>query len=735
MKRFLLLATILATASTPIRAEPASYSHDVRAVFARAGCNQGTCHGNLNGKGGFKLSLRGENPAFDHFVITRDLGGRRIDPLNPDASLILLKATGRVPHEGGVRFAFDSSEYKLVREWIAAGAPSDVGERAELAKLEVTPREAYLVPPLRETTIRATAIFTDGKKRDVTGLAVFESTNPKIEVNRDGKVASESPGETSVVVRYLNRQATVPVSFVADRPDFHWTGPTPINYVDELVFAQLKRLRINPSGPSGDSEFLRRAYLDVIGVLPTADETRRFLSDRSADKRDRLIDALLDRPEFADWWALKWADLLRVEEKQLDKKGVKLFHGWIRDSIASGKPLNKMAYELIASRGSTYKEPASNYYRALREPNLRSEAMAQVFLGIRMACAKCHNHPFDRWTQNDYHQLAAFFARVQYKLLDNTRKDKLDKHEFIGEQIVYMDEGSEVKHPVTEKVMQPRFLGSPGPKLGPKDDRLIPLAEWVADPKNAFFARTQANRIWANLLGRGLVDPIDDFRATNPPANAPLLNALAKDLADHDFDMKRLIRTIVRSRTYQLSAKPNATNEDDELHFSHALVRSLPAEALLDAIAQVTGSPLDLPELAPGQRAAQLPSLPSIRRRETFDGTSRFLRVFGKPERLLSCDCERSDATTLAQALTLITGDLLNQALTQKDNRLGRLLASKTSTTAMVDELYLAALNRSPTDTEREEFASRIERAQDRRAALEDVAWAVMNSKEFLLRR
>jgi Protein of unknown function (DUF1553)/Protein of unknown function (DUF1549) len=730
----ILLVILVAALPAIAHAEGPSYAQDVRAVFARAGCNQGTCHGNLTGKGGMKLSLRGENPAFDFLVLTHDLDGRRIDPASPDASLLLLKATGRVPHEGGVRFSPTSREYRILRDWIAAGAPSDVGTRPAVVRLEVEPRELWLTPPTHSATIRAIAVFADGQRRPVNDLAVFESTNPRIEVTRDGVVSSDGPGETTVVVRYLDVQASVPVASLADRPDYKWTGPSPTNYVDDLVFAQLKKLRIDPSPVCTDAEFLRRAYLDVCGILPTPAETRRFLADTAADRRDRLVEALVERPEFADWWALKWADLLRVEEKQLDKKGVKEFQGWIRAAIASGKPLNKMAHELIASRGSTYENPPANYYRALREPNLRGEAFAQVFLGIRMACAKCHNHPFDRWTQTNYHELAAFFARVSYKVGDNKRKDKLDSHEFNGDQIVFLDPALVVKHPVTGAAMSPHYLGG-GAKVDDKADPLISLADWVADPKNPFFARAQANRIWAHLVGRGLVDPIDDFRQTNPPANEPLLASLAKDLAEHDFDLRRLVKTIVRSKTYQLSARPTATNADDETHGSHAVVRSLPAEALLDAIAQVTETPLAIAGLEKGKRAVQMASMPSFRRGESAEGAIRFLRVFGKPERLLSCECERSDATTLAQALTLLTGELVNKSLTQSDNRIGRLLGAGASKGEIVDELYLAALCRPPTREERTAFVSRIEAAADPRTACEDVLWAILNSKEFLLRR
>jgi hypothetical protein len=734
MNRRIVFALVFAV-SPAAHAQEVSFRNDVMAVLSRSGCNQGTCHANLNGKGGFKLSLRGESPDYDYLKLTHENAGRRVNRHDPDASLILLKATGRAPHEGGIRFPYGSPEYDIVRRWIAAGAPNAADDGPKLVRLEVTPSEAFLAAPTRQAAVTARAIFADGLKRDVTGLAVYESTNLKVAVSRDGHVSTEEPAETTIIVRYLDQQAPAQIAFLADRPNFRWSAPPAINYIDRLVDDRLKPLRINPSALCSDSEFLRRAHLDIIGVLPTPEEARRFLNDADADKRAKLIDSLLNRPEYADWWALRWADLLRVEEKQLDKKGVQVFHGWIRKSFADNKPLNQFARELLVSQGSTYTEPAANYYRALREPNLRSEAMAQVFLGLRMQCAKCHNHPYNHWTQNDYHQLAAFFARVQYKIIENNRRDKLDSHEFVGEQVVFQDDKSEVKHPGTGQPLAPRFLGKPGPNLGPKDDRLAPLADWVADPKNPFFARTQANRIWAALFGVGLVDPIDDFRGTNPASNEPLLDALARDFAGHDFDVKRLIRTIATSRAYQLSAHPNATNEDDETHASRAVVRPLPAEALLDAIAHVTEVPSAFPGHPAGTRAGQLPALPSLRRGESPQGPIRFLRAFGKPERLLSCDCERNDGATLNQALTLITGEVLNKALATPDNRIGRLIAAGKDNGAIVDDFFLAALCRPPTPTERDGILSRLDSADERRAALEDVLWAIVNSKEFLLRR
>ncbi len=732
MTHRIVLLLMIAALPSVVRADDVSFRHDVMAVLSRSGCNLGTCHANLNGKGGFKLSLRGENPDLDHLTLTRDAVGRRINRQDPDASLVLLKASGRVPHEGGVRFPYGSPEYQRIRRWIAAGALNEAEQGPKLVSLEAMPRQAFLAN--RQATVTAEAIFADGSRRDVTALAVFDSTNLKVNVTRDGHVSTEEPAETTIVVRYLDRQTTAQLAFLADRPDFRWSAPAHVNFIDRLVDQRLQPLRINPSDICGDSEFIRRAFLDILGILPTPAETRSFLADADPEKRAKLIDAVLNRPEYADWWALKWADLLRVEEKQLDKKGVQVFHAWIKKSFGDNKPLNEFARELLASGGSTYKEPAANYYRALREPNLRSEAMAQVFLGLRMQCAKCHNHPYNQWTQNDYHQLSAFFARVQYKVVENNRRDKLDSHEFVGEQIVFQDDKSEIKHPITGLTLAPQFLGKAGTTLGPKDDRLRALADWVADG-NPFFARTQANRIWANLLGKGLVDPIDDFRLTNPPSNEPLLDALARDFAANKYDVKRLIRTIAMSRTYQLSARPNATNAADDEHNSRSLIRPLSAEALLDAIAQVTEVPSAFPGHPVGIRAAQLPTLPSVRRGEETQGPVRFLRAFGKPERLLSCDCERNDDATLNQALTLITGDVLNKDLVADKNRLGRLIAAKVGSSDVVDELFLAALCRSPTPSERDALVERLEAADDRRLAMEDILWGILNSKEFLLRR
>ena len=697
---FACLAALTVLSPAASADEPVSFRNEVMAVLSRGGCNQGACHGNQNGKNGFKLSLRGQDPDFDLAVLTRDQFARRTDRQHPDDSLILLKPTAVVAHEGGKRFDAGSREYGILRRWIAAGCPDDPPGSPMLRRLDVTPRQTVLSEPADEVRLRVTAAFSDGQSRDVTGLSVFDPSNLVVRVDRDGVVHRQSLGETTILVRYLDRQAVVQLAFIPNRPGFAWNDPPENSFIDHNIDAKLRTLRMQPSDGCSDAVFLRRAYLDTLGALPTPEEARRFIDDARPDKRARLIDELLDRPEFADFWALKWCDLLRVEEKVLDRKGVRLFHDWIRDRIAEGEPLNEFAREIIAGRGSTYANPEANYYRALRDPNSRVEATAQVFLGVRLQCAKCHNHPFEHWTQADYHSLSAFFVRVDYRIVENNRKDKFDKHEFDGEQIVYEARTGEAIHPRTGETLPPRFLGVDTPEFAPDADRLQALADWVAAPDNPFFAKAQVNRVWRELMGRGIVDPDDDFRASNPPVNGPLLDALAKDFTDHQFDLRHLVRTIMNSRTYQLSAIPNETNRDDETNFSHALVRPLQAEQLLDALGRATGAPERFPGLEPGLRACQLPGVKSGAGKKTDDG-EQFLSSFGKPVRSLSCDCERSDDATLDQAFQLLTGPVLNRMLTTSDNRIGRLLAAGKSDGEIVEELYFAALGRPPSSKER----------------------------------
>ena len=801
--RFLLWIGGLAMAA-PLPAAEVSFRNDVMAVLSKSGCNLGTCHGNARGKGGFQLSLRGQDPAADFAVLTHELFGRRTNPNHPEQSLLLRKPSMEIAHEGGKRLYIDSPEYQVLREWIAAGMPNDRPDARTLKHLRVTPEEAFLaaspaaklpaeklpsgkLPPAKladpaattsnpgwQQQITAHAEFSDGSVRDVSALAVYELSQPIAEVSHDGFVSGQAVGETTIIVRYLNQQAAVRLAFVPDRPDFIWKGPTPANFIDELVFTKLKTLKINPSPVCDDATFIRRVMLDLLGLPPTAAEGEQFVADSFPNKRSVLIDSLLERPEFAEWWAMKWADLLRIEEKTLDRKGVENFHAWLRDAFANHKPLDQLVREIVAGQGSTYEVPPANFYRALRTPFERSEAVGQLFLGVRLQCSKCHNHPFDRWTQDDYYSWGNVFGRIDYKILENRRRDSNDKHEFDGEQIVFLNELGVAKDPRTNQPRSPQFLGH-ATILQPRRDPLNGLAEWLTAAQHERFVQVLANRTWQQVMGRGIVDPIDDFRATNPPSNPELLQAIsqylvAQDLVAQDrveaehaaidqpaatatpdpktnpktnpggkpFDLRRLLRVILNSQTYQLSADFHESNQDDEANFSRSLVQRRSAEQLLDAISQVLEIPLEFAGYPAGRRAAQLPGVTTTRGRDGSKGNGdadQFLKLFGKPPRLQSCDCERSDETTLGQTFQLVSGSLINRFLTKKENRLGTLLASNKTDREILSELYWTTLTRPPTADEYTATLRFLGQAVDRRAALEDITWGLLNSNEFLLRR
>jgi hypothetical protein len=737
MPRFLITLSVLAALPAAARAEAPSFEREVLPVLTRAGCNLGACHGNLNGKGGFKLSLKGEDAAADFAALTRDMLARRTDPHRPAESLVLQKATGGVPHEGGTRFTAGSTEYAVLRDWVAAGCRPDAPGGPAVTKLELSASNKVLVDPEDRFRVAATAHLSDGTKRDVTRLAAFEFTAVGVaKITPDGEVVRESPGETVLLVRYAGHVVPLRVVFLPNRPVPDTTTISATNPIDKLVLAQLRELRLRPADLAPDHVFLRRAYLDALGVLPSVEETRAFLADARPDKRDRLIDALVDRPEFAEYWGQKWADLLRNEEKALDKKGVGVFYRWIVTQLAADRPLTEFARDVLAGTGSTYANPPANFWRAVRDPLVRAESVAQVFLGVRVGCARCHNHPFDRWTIDEYYSFAAFFARIDYRVVENKRRDDLDKHEFVGEQVVFQARGGEMQNPRTKLPATPKFLGAATPAFAPETDRLAALADWVAAPDNPFFAKAQVNRVWLHLTGRGLVDPNDDFRATNPPSNPDLLEYLAGRFAAGGFRLKPLVREVMKSRTYQLAAAaPEKATMGDDAHFAHALVLPLEAEQLLDALSQVAGVPVPFAGYPTGLRANQVPAPPQSGRRSTAATGDRFLKVFGKPERLLTCECERSDDPGLLQAFQLITGDLLNGMLRNPDNRVGRLLAAGRADAEVLDEVYLAALCRRPTDAEGRKLLAYLSGAKDRRAAWEDVLWAVVNSKEFLLRR
>ena len=727
-----LIPTLL-SCLTSYSEELISFRNDVMAVLSKAGCNAGQCHGNANGKGGFKLSLRGESGELDYLALTHDQFSRRLNLSEPGQSLILLKPTTQLAHEGGQRFKTDSWEFDTLLKWIDQGASNDLATAPKLERLEVAPTEATLLAPTNEVQISASAFFSGGKKRDVTSVAVYESANPGVKISATGLVRSEQPGETTVLVRFLGKQVPVRLAFVPERPNFAWANPRPNNYIDYAIFAKLEKLRMNPSELCTDEEFVRRSHLDLLGMVPSAPSARAFVLDQSPTKRARLIDELLERPEFADFWALKFCDLLRAEERILDRKGLESFHQWVRQGIAEHKPLDQFAREIIAARGSTYKNPAGNFYRAARTPMERAEGVAQLFLGTRVQCAQCHNHPFDRWTQDDYYDWQRVFARVGYKVLENRRKDINDSHEFKGEQIIYLASSGEVKNPRTGSAAKPRFLGE-NQACG-SEDELVALAKWLTAPENPFFAKAQANRIWYHLFGRGLVDPLDDFRASNPPSHPELLEALAKDLVNHGFDLRELIRVIMNSRTYQLSATPNDTNEADEMNFSHSLVRRLSAEQLLDSQSAVLGVPAHFIGYPSGTRAVQLAGALAERKRDEHKSeVDQFLASFGKPPRLLPSECERSCEPTMGQAFQMMNGPVLNEMLAENENSIGKLLSSGKSNDEIVSELYWCALTRAPHPDERVKFTSYLGEARDRRTALEDIAWSLLNSKEFLFR-
>jgi hypothetical protein len=735
--RFLLAALLLVCETPAVASEP-TFERSVLPILTRAGCNAGACHGNFNGKGGFRLSLKGEDPAADLASLTRDMLARRTNSQRPSDSLILQKATGRIPHEGGVRFAQSSPEYVGLHAWIAGGCRPEPAGAPRLRALKVSPEGQVLFDPMDRFRVSAIAEFSDGSTRDVTALAAFEFTTIGVaRITPGGEVIREAAGETVLLVRYLSEVQPVRIVFLPDRPVPQMDQIPVNNEIDRLVFAQLKKLHLKPADLAPDHVFLRRAFLDALGLLPTAKEAREFLVDPDPNKREKLIDRLLARPEFAEYWAQKWSDLLRNEEKSLDKKGVAVFHRWITAQVAADRPLNEFAHDILSATGSSYANPPANFWRAVRDPTLRAESVAQVFLGVRIACARCHNHPFDRWTIDDYYGFSGNFSRISYRVLENNRRDDLDKHEFVGEQIVYQTRSGEVMNPRTKAPARPVFLGSSPRASAAWADRLTALADWVAAPDNPFFARAQVNRVWLHLMGRGLVDPNDDFRVTNPPSNPELLDWLAKDFAAGGFRLKPLVRRIMMSRVYQLTATTEDANTmEDDLHHSHALVQPLEAEQLLDALAQVTDVPVRFRGYPAGIRANQVPAPPHSGRRGSFDGMGeRFLKTFGKPDRLLTCECERSDDPGLLQAFQLITGELTNALIRDPDNRLGKLLSADKSDAEILEEIYLAALCRRPTPVESEKLLALLAAAKDRRAAWEDVLWAVVNSKEFLLRR
>ncbi len=570
-----------------------TFERDVMSVLSKASCNAGTCHGNVNGKGGFFLSLRGQDAAFDYDQLVHAALGRRVNRMDAAKSLLLLKATAKLPHEGGKRFNEQSPEYQILHQWIAEGLVKPNMAAAKVIRLDVTPADTLLWLPQTEVRLSVHAQFADGSRQEVTRLAVYEPSDPLVKVTADGLVQFVQPGVATILVRYLDGQFPVRVACRPAAPKFTWSDPPQTNFIDEAIFDRLQQLKLNPAALSDDHVFLRRVYLDLTGLLPSEQAAREFIADTSLDKRQRLVDELLGRPEFAAMWALKWSDLVRAEEKTLDATGVQKLHNWMKEQFANDIPLNQFVSELIAARGSTYQNPPANFWRAHREPFVRAETVAQLFLGVRLQCAKCHNHPFDRWSQDEYYQWSSVFAGIDYEVPENKKRDSLDSHEFVGDQTVLVKAEGEVKNARTGKPAPPKFLGSDEAISG---DRLQQLASWLTRDDNRLFAKAQVNRIWFHMMGIGLVEPVDDLRLTNPPSHPDLLERLADELISHRFSVKHLIRTIVLSRTYQLASDFDDTqlgeNEQyDERLYAKAVVRRRPAEQVLDMQSQVLGLP------------------------------------------------------------------------------------------------------------------------------------------------
>ena len=632
---------------------PISFQYDVLPVLSKQGCSAGACHGSPSGKGGFRLSLRGFDADQDRLTLLRETAGRRINRLEPARSLLLLKPTMQVAHGGGKKIHKNDPAYGILHDWIAAGCADDPSDRASCIRIEVEPKDLELQWPDWQKQFQVRAYFTDETIRDVTALTTLTTSDDQVaKVSGEGSVDGLARGEARIMARYLDFIDTADLQFLRPSDDFHWDAPTENNFIDRFVFARLEKLQLQPSHRCDDSEFIRRVFLDVVGILPTRAETEAFLADDSKDKRPQLVDRLLERHEYAEFWAQKWSDLLRVKSSKLSSSGVHKFHRWIVRAIDENMPYDRFANELLTARGSNFTNPPAGFYRAIADSNDCAESVSQLFLGIRIQCAKCHNHPFDRWSQDNYYGIGAFFSRVQRKPIG------VD-----GEVFVWLDRVSEATQPRTGKRSVPWL-----PLMGEVDvadqvDRRELFSSWLTSSDNPFFARVAVNRMWAHLLGRGIIDPVDDFRADNPASHPDLLDALAKEFVNSGYDQKHVIRTILNSQVYQLASKTNRSNERDDKYFSHAYARPLGAEQLFDAICQTTGVPERFASLPPETRATSLPS-PEF--------GNAFLSVFGQPSRNTVCECERSDDSKLSQVLQLINGPLIPRKLRDSRGRLAR---------------------------------------------------------------
>jgi uncharacterized protein YjdB len=702
----------------PIKIEQAtadrdvSFKLDIMPIFMKANCNTGSCHGAARGKDGFRLSLFGFDPDGDQFRIARELPGRRINLALPEESLLLTKSVGSVPHTGGKRFGTDSEDYGTMLRWLKAGGNNDQGEVPKVLSVELYPPTAVLDGADTTQQLTARAKYSDGTDRDVTNLAVFSSNNDTAAtVSPDGLVTAHERGEAFIMARFETH--TVGRQFIMLPKGLQYTDPkTPeFNFVDTLIYNKLRKLRILPSGVCSDEEFLRRASLDIVGVLPSVEEYARFMEDKDEKKRDKLVDELLNRKEFVEVWVMKWAELLQIRTtNQISYKSMLRYYNWLQERIASNMPTDQMVRELLGSSGGTFQNAATNYYQNERDTLKTSENVAQVFMGMRIQCAQCHNHPFDRWTMDDYYSFAAFFSQIGRKQGEDPR-----------ELIIFNSGGGEVRHLVGNTVMTPKFLGGEVPDVKGKDRRVV-MADWLASSQNPYFATNLGNIVWAHFFGKGIIDQVDDVRVSNPAVNKELLDELGTRFTEYNYDFKKLVRDICTSRVYQHSTATNETNIKDTSNFSHAALRRVRAEVLLDAITQVTDTKNKFQGLPTGARAVQIAN---------GNTSTYFLTAFGRAKRETVCSCEVSIEPNLSQALHLLNGDTVNTKMAQGKLVPTRLKEGKTPE-QIAEEIYIRCLSRKPTEREAAALKEVVDNEQNKLQALEDIFWATLNSREFV---
>ena len=695
-----------------------SFRHEVMPVLSKAGCNMGACHGYSLGKNGFKLSLRGSDPDQDYAAITKEFFGRRISTTVPESSILVTKPQGTVPHEGGVRFKRDSFLANTLLNWVSDGAPGDLQDTREVVRVTLSP-ETLVLQPNQKHHLQLTAEYSDGSRRDVTQWGVFTANNTQFaEVGEAGLVQAGMAGETAIVARFERTFAATNILVLPSGQDFTPT-PAPENLVDKPVIEKLNRLKIPPSPLAGDEEFLRRVYLDLIGVQPKPDEIRAFTSSGDPNKRVQVIDDLLQRPEYVDYWSLKWGDLLQNSRNSVSPQSMFLFREFIRGAIAENLPADEFARRILTAQGGAADNPAAVYFAISKDTNDTIERATQVFCGVRMLCARCHTHPLENWTQGDYYGLASFFNQV------NTRADTRQVNVQNAKIVQLNLAAGSATNPRTNKPQPPRFLGGVEPDIKPGTDRRGVYADWLTAKENQFFARGLVNRIWSYFFHRGIIEPVDDIRSTNPPINPELLDALTKDFVEHKFDLKHLMRRIVTSQTYQRTSTPLALNRHDQQNFSHAIPRRIGAESLFDSLVQATDVPEGISGAPAGFRATQLPDA---------NVNSPFLNLFGKPQRMEACECERDNQSNMLQALHFINGNSIQSKAQNPAGRPAQITRQKLPDAEQVTELFLWTIARSPTPDEIRLCVDHLNSYGDKRTeALQDLMWALLNSKDFLL--